>query len=187
MHGTTNEAGGIALPWLVIREDDNGNRYRVGRYATREEARRASHSLGSRGPGQFYWVEELSGPRRLPNPNLARAFKQGANIARQGAIPEETSPPSEAPAAAADDEPAIGPQDVTDRRLQRGRPLFEALAHILPADARERWAEEWTAEWLDLGEQPLRTRVAFLMWVTLRSLPSIAWTLRLAARRQSAG
>jgi hypothetical protein len=25
----------ITLPWLVIREDDNGNRYRVGRYATR--------------------------------------------------------------------------------------------------------------------------------------------------------
>jgi len=30
--------GTITLPWLVIRQDDNGNRYRVGRYATRAEA-----------------------------------------------------------------------------------------------------------------------------------------------------
>ncbi|WP_338700121.1 SPOR domain-containing protein [Streptomyces sp. Q6] len=33
------------LPWLVIRQDDNGNRYRVGRYATRAEAQRMADSL----------------------------------------------------------------------------------------------------------------------------------------------
>lgn len=36
---------GIALPWLVIRQDANGNRYRVGRYATRAEAQSMAERL----------------------------------------------------------------------------------------------------------------------------------------------
>ncbi|MGY0492017.1 SPOR domain-containing protein [Streptomyces sp. WG-D5] len=48
------------LPWLVIREDDNGNRYRVGRYATKAEAQRMADSLDDhRGHQPTYWVERL--------------------------------------------------------------------------------------------------------------------------------
>ncbi|MEU2153847.1 SPOR domain-containing protein [Streptomyces sp. NPDC019396] len=57
------------LPWLVIRQDDNGNRYRVGRYATEVEARRIADSLGARGHQQLYWVERF-GPA-APAPDLA--------------------------------------------------------------------------------------------------------------------
>lgn len=186
MHSATNEVGHTVLPWLVIREDNNGNRYRVGRYATRDEAQRISDSLVARNHQQLYWVEKLTGPGGPPNPTLFRDFTQGARKSRLERLPQETPPPSKTSADAANSEPANGAQDVVDRRLQRGRPLFEALAHILPVDARKRWAEEWTAEWGDLGERPLRTRVAFLMFITLRSLPYIAWTLRFAARRQRA-
>lgn len=49
----------VTLPWLVIRQDDNGNRYRVGRYATRAEAQKIVDSLGARGHKQFYWVERV--------------------------------------------------------------------------------------------------------------------------------
>ncbi|MFI2644596.1 SPOR domain-containing protein [Streptomyces sp. NPDC018610] len=49
----------ITLPWLVVREDDNGNRYRVGRYATRAEAEKIADSLDSRGHKQLYWVERV--------------------------------------------------------------------------------------------------------------------------------
>ncbi|WP_142266023.1 SPOR domain-containing protein [Streptomyces sp. NBC_00080] len=49
----------ISLPWLVIRQDDNGNRYRVGRYATRAEAQKTADSLDSRGHKQLYWVERI--------------------------------------------------------------------------------------------------------------------------------
>ncbi|MEG8276720.1 SPOR domain-containing protein [Streptomyces sp. AHA2] len=54
----------VALPWLVIREDGNGNRYRVGRYATRAEAQKIADSLDGRADKQLYWVERLgqSGP-----------------------------------------------------------------------------------------------------------------------------
>ncbi|NBE53893.1 SPOR domain-containing protein [Streptomyces boluensis] len=50
---------GTMFPWQVIRQDDNGNRYRVGRYATRNEAQRIADSLESRGHKQLYWVERL--------------------------------------------------------------------------------------------------------------------------------
>jgi cell division protein FtsN len=43
----------------VIRQDDNGNRYRVGRYATRAEAQKIADSLDDRGHKQLYWVERI--------------------------------------------------------------------------------------------------------------------------------
>lgn len=56
--GSMND-GTITLPWLVVRQDDNGNRYRVGRYATRAEAQKIADSLDSRGHKQLYWVERV--------------------------------------------------------------------------------------------------------------------------------
>ncbi|MFI6881193.1 SPOR domain-containing protein [Streptomyces sp. NPDC050400] len=56
------------LPWLVIREDDNGNRYRVGRYATKAEAQRIADSLDDRGHKQLYWVERLA-QEQVPGQN----------------------------------------------------------------------------------------------------------------------
>ncbi len=50
----------VTLPWLVVRQDDNGNRYRVGRYATRAEAERIADSLDGRGHERLYWVERIS-------------------------------------------------------------------------------------------------------------------------------
>ena len=50
------------LSWLVIRQDDNGNRYRVGRYATKDEAQKIADSLDDRGHKQLYWVERIGTP-----------------------------------------------------------------------------------------------------------------------------
>ncbi|MFJ1745271.1 SPOR domain-containing protein [Streptomyces sp. NPDC088116] len=52
--------GGAVLPWLVIRQDGNGNQYRVGRYATEDEAKRIADSLDGRGQERLYWVERVS-------------------------------------------------------------------------------------------------------------------------------
>ncbi|MFC8379633.1 SPOR domain-containing protein [Streptomyces albidoflavus] len=51
--------GGTALPWHVIRQEANGNRYRVAACATRAEAQKVVASLGSRDE-QHYWVERQS-------------------------------------------------------------------------------------------------------------------------------
>ncbi|MCX4819144.1 SPOR domain-containing protein [Streptomyces sp. NBC_01142] len=56
-----NDSGAV-LPWLVIRQDDNGNRYRVGRYATRDEAQQIVETLDGRGHRQLYWVERIGQP-----------------------------------------------------------------------------------------------------------------------------
>ncbi|MCB5166899.1 SPOR domain-containing protein [Streptomyces bambusae] len=50
---------GAELPWLVIRQDDNGNRYRVGRYPSRAEAEKVAASLEDHGHRQLYWVERI--------------------------------------------------------------------------------------------------------------------------------
>lgn len=45
----------VTLPWLVIRQDDDGGRYRVGRYATLMEAQALAERLTAsspRGPGE---------------------------------------------------------------------------------------------------------------------------------------
>lgn len=39
------------LPWLLIRQDGHGNRYRVGSYATRDEAQATADRLGRGGEG----------------------------------------------------------------------------------------------------------------------------------------
>ncbi|MFE2041443.1 SPOR domain-containing protein [Streptomyces sp. NPDC059477] len=57
----------VILPWLVIRQDDNGNRYRVGRYATRAEAQGIADSLDSRGHKQLYFVECIDGTNGPPD------------------------------------------------------------------------------------------------------------------------
>ncbi|MER6047363.1 SPOR domain-containing protein [Streptomyces sp. BHT-5-2] len=53
---TENET---VLPWLVIRQDEGGNRYRVGRYATRAEAERVADRLDTRGNQRLYVVERV--------------------------------------------------------------------------------------------------------------------------------
>ncbi|MEU7022715.1 SPOR domain-containing protein [Streptomyces sp. NPDC046203] len=53
---------GSDLNWLVIRQDDNGGRYRVGRYATQDEAQRIADSFEDRGHQQTYWVERVGQP-----------------------------------------------------------------------------------------------------------------------------
>ncbi|MFD9796344.1 SPOR domain-containing protein [Streptomyces sp. NPDC059070] len=53
--------GGMVLAWQVIRQDDNGNRYRVGRYATRAEAQKIVDSLDDQGH-RLYWVERVAQP-----------------------------------------------------------------------------------------------------------------------------
>jgi hypothetical protein len=190
VHGASNEADGIVLPWLVVRQDENGNRYRVGRYATRDQAQKISESLDSRGHLQLYWVERVGDRNDIVSATNTLSVgvspspgDQAQNIRNS---PGQIPPPAEESTESARKEPTHGAEVQAGRRLQRAKLLFEALAHILPADARDRWCEEWMAEWADLGDRPLRTRVAFLVRVTLGGLPSIAWTLRLAARRQSA-
>lgn len=186
MHSADNEASEpITLPWLVIRQDDHGNRYRVGRYATRDEAQKVADALDVRGHRQLYWVERIGQGGATPGTDSRDSrldIVQGPSSGIRHELGQMPPPPQDS-ADAVRGEPASDMEDRANRRLRRARPLIEALSRLLPGDARERWSEEWMAEWVDLGKQPLRTRVAWLLRVTVRSGP-FAWSLRVAARRQ---
>jgi hypothetical protein len=43
--------------WRLVREDDNGNRFPVAAFPTREEAEQARERYEARGHKQFYWIE----------------------------------------------------------------------------------------------------------------------------------
>ncbi|MBY8884103.1 SPOR domain-containing protein [Streptomyces sp. PTM05] len=47
------------LLWAVIREDEGGNRYRVGRYGTREEAERVARRFDDGADDRRYVVERV--------------------------------------------------------------------------------------------------------------------------------
>ncbi|MEK8172466.1 SPOR domain-containing protein [Streptomyces sp. M19] len=51
---------GVVLPWLVIRQDQSGNRYRVGRYATQTEAQEVADRLDSGTGDRRYLVERTA-------------------------------------------------------------------------------------------------------------------------------
>ncbi|WP_435850537.1 Rho termination factor N-terminal domain-containing protein [Streptomyces olindensis] len=57
---------------------------------------------------------------------------------------------------------------------------------LLPAAARDRWQEEWRAEWADLADRPGRARLMYLVRLTVNSAPRLAWSLRRASRREAA-
>lgn len=51
-------AGGRAPGWALWRQDDNGNRFPVGRFSSREEAGEKIVELSRCQHKQFYWIEE---------------------------------------------------------------------------------------------------------------------------------
>lgn len=44
------------LPWVAVRQDDNGNRYELGRYATELAAQEVVEAFERRGHKQLYFV-----------------------------------------------------------------------------------------------------------------------------------
>ena len=47
------------LNWALIRQDDNGNRYRVSRFRTREEAETVAERFEADAREQLYLVERI--------------------------------------------------------------------------------------------------------------------------------
>lgn len=49
-------AGGRPEPWIVWRQDDNGNQFEVARRESRTEADDLAATMEARGHKQIYWV-----------------------------------------------------------------------------------------------------------------------------------
>jgi hypothetical protein len=55
--GTAAEGAAV---WVLVRQDDNGNRYVVARYSMRGAAEAAAAEFEARGHKQLYWVERAA-------------------------------------------------------------------------------------------------------------------------------
>lgn len=47
--------------WVVWRQDDNGNRFAVARFCSREAADNTANEFESRSHKQIYWVSRVTG------------------------------------------------------------------------------------------------------------------------------
>lgn len=60
-------------PWSLLRQDDNGNRFEMARFATREAAERAAEEFQARGHKQLYYVEPARSPERAADGSPSRS------------------------------------------------------------------------------------------------------------------
>lgn len=54
--GCVADTGTADRRWIVWRQDDNGNRYEVERFASRADADALAAEMEARGHRQLYWV-----------------------------------------------------------------------------------------------------------------------------------
>jgi len=135
----------------------------------------------------------IKGTARMRKGDLIQVIREAQREKSTEAPPQDTTPD-----ATADTTPGTTPQPADDAvrysRAQSRRSRFNLLGvraisvgtQLLPATARERWQEEWRAEWADLSERRRRTRLMFLVRLTLNSAPRLAWSLRRATQREAA-
>jgi hypothetical protein len=53
-----NDSAAVPI-WQVVRREDDGSRYAIGKYATREEAQGVVDRFDDRGQRQLYLVERI--------------------------------------------------------------------------------------------------------------------------------
>ncbi len=58
--GRVADTGTEERRWIVWRQDDNGNRYEVARFAVRADADALASEMEARGHRQLYWVAALT-------------------------------------------------------------------------------------------------------------------------------
>ncbi|MEU6914827.1 Rho termination factor N-terminal domain-containing protein [Streptomyces olindensis] len=124
----------------------------------------------------------IRGTARMRKDQLIQAIRdrqheQAREAAPQGTIPEATT---DVPPRHPDTPPPPA------RFTTLGIRAISLGTQLLPAAARERWQEEWRAEWADLSDRPRRTRLTYLIRITVNSAPRLAWSLRRASRRETA-
>ncbi|MEU0727590.1 Rho termination factor N-terminal domain-containing protein [Streptomyces sp. NPDC006140] len=127
----------------------------------------------------------IRGTARMRKSELIRTIRDRLREQAAAPTPQDADPqPDPADRAAARHAADIPPRRTRFTTL--GIRAISLGTQLLPAAARERWQEEWKAEWADLAERPGRTRLMYLVRITAHSAPRLAWSLRRASRREAA-
>jgi hypothetical protein len=115
----------------------------------------------------------------LPEPVRTEAAEDGIRVAEDEADPSAGSAVTALSIVAAALPSALV-------RTPRPSKCVNLAARLLPGRDRERWVEEWQAEWFDLASRSPRVRAVFVARVILHSGPRLAWLLRVRRPKETA-
>jgi hypothetical protein len=127
----------------------------------------------------------IKGTARMRKGELIQAIREAQREKTAASLPQDPTPDA-TPQPANDSVQDSKRQSQPTRFNMLGMRAISVGTQLLPAAARDRWQEEWRAEWADLAERHRRTRLMYLVRLTLNSAPKLAWSLRRSSQREAA-
>ncbi|WP_405011765.1 (deoxy)nucleoside triphosphate pyrophosphohydrolase [Kitasatospora sp. NBC_01539] len=167
--------------YRVMRQDDNGNRFRVADGLGRAEADALAAEFEARGHKQFYWVE--AGRSRTPQPPAGEPryvvggalLHRGRVLAARRSGPPELAGSWEFPGGKA--EPGETQEQALERELAEELGVRARALRPLPGSWEVRPGLElriWAAELLSGEPRPLQDH-SELRWLAAHELDDLPW------------
>lgn len=171
--GTSGTSGvSSTAGWILMRQDDNGNRVEMARFEIRAEAEAAAAEFEARGHKQLYWVAPAV--RVVVGAALFDA-SGGRVLAARRSAPEALAGRWEFPGGKV--EPGETVRAALERELREELGVTARAGERLPGAWEVRPGLElqiWTASLLEGDPQPLQDHDE-LRWLDASSLDSVDW------------
>jgi mutator protein MutT len=168
--------------WILMRQDDNGNRVEMARFEVRAEAEATAAEFEARGHKQLYWVAAAPASAPAPAPTArvvvgAALFDAhgGRVLAARRSAPEALAGRWEFPGGKV--EPGESVPAALERELREELGVTARAGERLPGAWEVRPGLElqiWTAELVAGEPRPLQDHDA-LRWLDASTLDSVDW------------
>jgi 8-oxo-dGTP diphosphatase len=163
---------GASASWILMRQDDNGNRVEMARFGVRADAEAAAAQFEARGHKQLYWVTPAA--RVVVGAALFDAGG-GRVLAARRSAPEALAGRWEFPGGKV--EPGETVPAALERELREELGVTARAGERLPGEWEVRPGLElqiWTAELLSGAPRPLQDHDE-LRWLDASTLDSVDW------------
>jgi 8-oxo-dGTP diphosphatase len=166
--------GGGGAAWILMRQDDNGNRVEMARFDVRAEAETAAAEFEARGHKQLYWVAPAPAARVVVGAALFDTAG-GRVLAARRSAPQALAGRWEFPGGKV--EPGESVPAALERELREELGITARAGERLPGAWEVRPGLElqiWTAELVSGEPRPLQDHDA-LRWLDAGTLDSVDW------------
>ncbi len=178
MSGVTGGTGDTGPGWLLMRQDDNGNRVEMARFDVRAEGEAAAAEFEARGHKQLYWVAPAAQavlPARVVVGAALFDAEGGRVLAARRSAPEALAGRWEFPGGKV--EPGESVPAALERELREELGVAARAVERLPGAWEVRPGLElqiWTAELVSGEPRPLQDHDE-LRWLDATTLDSVDW------------